>query len=135
MALISWNNSLSVNVTKFDDQHKVLVNLINDLHEAMMNGKGKLVIGKILQDLTSYSESHFAEEEKYFAQYSYPKTVTHIKEHRDFINKVIDFRQGYDSGKLSISVEVINFLKTWLQNHINVVDKEYSDFFNSKGLK
>ena len=41
MALISWNESYSVKVKQFDDQHKKLVNMLNDLHEAMKQGKGR----------------------------------------------------------------------------------------------
>ena len=41
MALINWNDSFSVNVAVIDQQHKKLVDMINDLNDAMKQGKGK----------------------------------------------------------------------------------------------
>ncbi len=43
MALIDWDKSLSVNVEEIDQQHKKLIAMINELNEAMRNGKGKEV--------------------------------------------------------------------------------------------
>lgn len=135
MSLITWNNTFDVKIKEFDDQHKVLVGYINELYDAMIGGKGKEVIGSILNNLIYYTESHFKTEEKFFEKYSYPERSVHIMEHRDFTAKVTEFKAGYENGKLSISVEVLNFLKSWLQNHIKVTDQKYTDFFNSKGLK
>ena len=41
MAIIQWNDSLSVNVVEIDKQHQKLVAMINDLNDAMRQGKGK----------------------------------------------------------------------------------------------
>ncbi|MEK6737452.1 MAG: bacteriohemerythrin, partial [Planctomycetota bacterium] len=71
MALMTWNNGLSVNIKEIDVQHKKLIELINQLHGAMGEGKGKEVSGKILSDLIYYTVSHFTYEEKLFKQYGY----------------------------------------------------------------
>lgn len=134
MALVNWDKSLSVEIKQFDQQHIVLFDLINELHNAMMTGKGKEVIGKTLQSLIDYTESHFKDEEKYFVKFSYPEKDKHVKEHTDFVKKVVDFKNDFEGGKLSLSIEVLNFLNEWLQKHIKVTDKRYSDFFHSKGL-
>ena len=49
MALITWNDTLSVNVEEIDQQHRTLIAMINELNEAMKLGKGKDVLGKICQ--------------------------------------------------------------------------------------
>ena len=50
MSLIKWNDSFSVNVVKVDQEHKKLIAMVNDLTDAMKAGKGKDVLGKILDD-------------------------------------------------------------------------------------
>jgi hemerythrin len=135
MALINWDESLSVNVAEIDKQHKVLISLINELHDAMKAGKGKDALAKILHGLVSYTESHFQVEEKYFAQFSYPDALAHKKEHTAFVQKVSDFKQGFDKGGMTVTIEVLYFLRDWLQSHIKGSDKKYSAFFNAKGLK
>ena len=135
MALIQWSPALSVNVVEIDRQHQKLVAMINDLNDAMRAGKGKEVLGKTIAELLTYTATHFQFEEKYFAQYGYPDTAAHKKEHVDFAQKVTDFKKGFDGGTLGLSMQVMSFLSDWLQKHIQGSDKKYSAFFNSKGLK
>ena len=135
MAMITWNNNLSVNVIEIDMQHKKLVAMINDLNDAMKIGKGKEAIGKILNDLIVYTATHFKTEERYFAKFGYPDTADHKKEHAAFVQKVNEFKDGFDTGKVTLTIEVMKFLSDWLFKHIMVIDKNYSKFFNEKGLK
>jgi hemerythrin len=135
MALIQWNDSFSVGVVEIDKQHQKLVGMINDLNDAMRQGKGKDVLGKIIKGLIGYAETHFRTEEKYFDQFGYPDANNHKKEHSDFVMKVAEFKDGFDRRKLGLSIEVMSFLSKWLQNHIKGVDKKYGPFFNEKGLK
>lgn len=135
MPLINWNDSFSVNVAEIDQQHKKLISMINELSDAMKQGKGKDILGKIVNSLLGYTATHFKTEENYFDQFGYPDTDSHKKEHIAFVQKVSDFKDGFEKGSLSLSIEVINFLSDWIQNHIKGTDKKYSPFFNEKGLK
>ena len=135
MALITWDDSFSVNVADIDRQHQKLISMINELNDAMKQGKGKDILGKIVNGLISYTATHFKTEENYFERFGYPDANQHKKEHIAFVQKVSDFKNGFEKGKLSLSIEVMNFLSDWLQNHIKGTDKKYSQFFNGKGLK
>lgn len=135
MALISWDDSLSVNIAEIDQQHQNLIRMINELNGAMKLGKGKAVLGKIVSGLISYTVTHFRTEEKYFDQFKYPATETHKKEHAVFIDKVTDFKNKYETRNLFLTIEVMDFLSDWLKDHIKGSDKKYSGFFNEKGLK
>jgi len=53
----------------------------------------------------------------------------------DFVAKVSEFKDGFEKGKLGLSISVMDFLSDWLRNHIKGVDKKYGPFFNEKGLK
>lgn len=134
MALIEWNDDYSVNVKEIDQQHQKLIGMINDLHDAMSEGKGKTVLSDILNRMIQYTKEHFSTEENYFAKWNYPESGQHKNEHEKFVAKVTDFKEGVDSGRLFITVEVLQFLSDWLKNHINKTDKQYSDFFNEHGL-
>jgi hemerythrin len=135
MALIQWDNTFSVNVAEIDQQHQKLVALINNLNDAMKLGKGKDILVKIIDELTDYSGNHFAFEEKYFDKFGYPAAASHKLEHTNFVKKVTEFKNGFNSGQVALTIEVMNFLRDWLKNHIQGIDKQYSSFFNEKGLK
>jgi len=132
---MKWDESMSVGVRALDHDHQRLVDLINKLHDAMSVGKGKEVLGKILAELIKYTQYHFSAEEKFFEQYAYPNAQVHIREHADLTKKVIALKGRFDNGTTIISLETMNFLKDWLNNHIMKSDKMYGPFLNSKGIK
>jgi hemerythrin len=134
MALITWTQDLSVQVAQFDSQHKELVGLVNDLHDAMASGKGNTVLGKTLAKLIDYTKTHFAAEEKLMQQHSYPGYLSHKMEHDTLTKKALEIKSKFDSGSMIISVELMNFLKDWLTKHILGVDKKYGPFLNNKGI-
>jgi hemerythrin len=135
MALIQWNAALSVNIAEIDAQHQRLVAMINELNDAMVQGRGKDVIGKIISGLATYTATHFATEERHLDRHGYPDSAAHKQEHRIFTTKVGEFKQGFDEGRLGLSVSVMNFLGDWLRSHIKGSDMNYSPFLNNKGLK
>lgn len=134
MALLTWSGDFSVKVNDFDNQHIKLVSLINELHAAMKDGKGKEILGKIITELVSYTKYHFTYEEKLMIQHKFPGYLKHKVEHDEFTKKVSGFENDYKHGKAVISQEVLIFLKDWIVNHIKVTDKNYSEFFNSAGV-
>lgn len=135
MALINWDDSFSVNVAEIDRQHQTLVAMINELNDAMTQGKGKDVLGKIVSGLISYAATHFKTEEKYFDQFGYPETDSHKEEHADFVQKVTGIQAEFAERRLGLPIEVMNFLCDWFENHIKTTDMRYSKFFNEKGLR
>ena len=135
MSLIKWNDSFSVNVSKVDQEHKKLFEMINELTGAMKAGQGKDVLGNILDGLISYTTFHFQTEEDYFQKVKYPGAAEHKKEHVAFVEKVTEFKKDFDAGRATISVNILLFLSKWLQNHIKGTDQKYSSFLNEKGIK
>lgn len=135
MALIKWDNTLSVNVQEIDKQHQRLIELINQLHELMKSGQGKDAMGPVLEDLVDYTKTHFSFEEKLFQKFNYEHSKEHILEHKKLVEKVLAFEKDFESGKSSISIDLMNFLRDWLTTHIKGTDKKYSECFNKNGMK
>ncbi len=134
MSLITWSKSLSVNVKEIDKEHKRLVFLLNTLHEAMSERRGRAIVGTVVRGLVKYADTHFQTEEKYFDQFDFPQAQEHKEEHAAFVKNVLHFKEEYDAGRKEITVEVLNFLSNWLRNHIQGTDQKYSKFFNDQGL-
>ena len=136
MPLLTWNDSLETGVKQFDDQHQKLVGMVNELFDGMQAGKGKETLGPVLDGLIAYTGTHFKDEERLMQQHGYPKLAAHQKEHADLVAKVVEVQQKYHAGASALlGMEVMNFLKNWLINHIQGTDKEYGPYFNSKGVE
>ncbi|HET97260.1 MAG TPA: bacteriohemerythrin [Desulfurivibrio alkaliphilus] len=135
MALFSWKEDYSVNIREIDDQHKELVAMINELHEAMMQQRAKDILGKILNRLASYCASHFATEERLMQTHGYPDYAAHKVKHDKMTAKVLALQSDLKANKLNLTVEVSQFLRDWLDKHILGTDKKYSAHLNAKGVK
>ncbi|OHD60500.1 MAG: hemerythrin [Spirochaetes bacterium GWF1_49_6] len=133
MGFMVWSDALSVNISEIDHQHQHLIDLINILHDAMKQGRGKEVLSVTLDELARYAVEHFAAEEKLMQKYGYPEFSAHKAEHESFIKKVTDFQNGFIAGKLLLSIEILTFLRDWTINHIAETDKKYVPFLSSKG--
>lgn len=125
MPLFSWNDSYSVSVSQFDEQHKMLFKLINDLHEAMSQGKGREKMSGITAELLQYTKNHFRDEEAALLRANYPKLIEHKKLHENFTAKVHEFDKDCRSGQSNVSLNVMVFLRDWLSDHILKTDKQY----------
>lgn len=135
MALISWSDSLSVKIHSIDEQHKKLVNMLNGLHDSMQKGDSKEVLGKVLEGLALYTVKHFQYEEELFAKHGYAESDGHRAEHQDLLTQVTELQNKYNSNEdFMLGIEVLDFLKKWLTNHIQGSDKRYSTFLISKGV-
>ncbi|KAF0219430.1 MAG: hemerythrin family [Geobacteraceae bacterium] len=134
MALLTWNDGYSVKVKQFDDQHKKLIDLVNQLHDAMKVGKGGQIIGDVLKALIDYTGTHFAAEERLMKLHSYPDYEAHKKEHNMLVMQVLDVQKKYQEGNAPITQNIMNFLKEWLVKHIQGDDKKYGPFLNGKGV-
>lgn len=133
--LMPWTSQLATGVKFVDEQHRKLVDMINCLYKAMKSGQGKDSIEKLLDDLANYTVYHFDAEEKIFHKTHYPETSGHIKIHEDLKSKVISFINKYKSGSENISMDLMNFLKDWLENHICKTDKRYVKTFLDAGIE
>jgi methyl-accepting chemotaxis protein/hemerythrin len=133
--LMTWTDELSVGVGLIDEQHKVLLGLINELHAAMRARKSDAAMAGILERLKEYTVKHFGQEEEYFDRYGYAEGAQHKEIHAKLVQQVLDFEAALKSGKAKVSMDIMRFLKDWLVGHIMGTDKKYSQFLNSKGIR
>jgi len=135
MALIEWNDSLSVGVPSIDAQHAVLVETLNDLHDAMMSGQGHARTGALLSTLISYAHDHFAAEEAMLEAAGYAQLDAHRAHHRGLTRQVQNYVARYERGEATVNMHLLNFLRDWLTNHIMKEDKAYSSTMVAHGIK
>jgi hemerythrin len=132
---IQWQDDFSVKVKEIDDQHKTLIQMINSLHEAMLVHKARDLQKQTINGMADYAVKHFALEEKYMKQFGYAGYQKHKSEHDQFTAKALDLKERMDKTGFVLTLEIINFLRDWLRDHILKVDKAYSAEFSRHGLR
>ena len=135
MAFFEWTDELSVKIKEIDDQHKKLIDMINDFYDGIQNKASKDNLVNLISSMADYTVYHFEKEESYMVKFNYENIDEHHKLHKGFVDKVLDLKNRLDTGKLVISIEVTSFLKDWLKEHIMGEDPKYVELFQKNGVK
>ena len=133
---IKWTDDLSVGVELIDEQHKMLIQHLNNLAKAVEQQHGASEMAETLGFLIDYTDFHFSMEERNMEAHGYPEFEAHKAKHNEFKATLADMEIQYrDDGPTAILAESIDaLLVSWLLKHIRVVDVELGAFFNSNGI-
>ena len=128
--MFEWKDEYTVGVGSVDAKHRSLFGIAAELHAAMSAGQGKALLGKILDRLVQYTAMHFAHEERLMRQY--PGLAPHKAEHDALTAQVLQFQADFKSGRATMTVQLLMFLKDWLQTHIMGSDQKYGPYLAGK---
>jgi hemerythrin len=92
---MNWDDSLATGNAEIDAQHHKLVDLINQLHEAMRTGKGSAALSGIFDELIKYTDYHFKTEERLFGPVDYAQKDAHVKEHVDLVKQALGLQAKF----------------------------------------
>jgi hemerythrin len=123
MAHLKWSRELETGVDIIDEQHKRIVQYINELHDAQVT-LDRAKVGEIIEELVDYTVSHFAFEESLMEQANYPFLSPHQKVHGLFVNRVNKFVERFNEGE-DVAGDLLSMLQKWLVNHIRNEDGDY----------
>ena len=135
MEKIIWQKGYSVGIAEMDAQHQKLIAMINNLIAEQKNVTAPETIAELLTGMMDYTREHFRAEEYIMSEYGYDKKDEHVKLHEEFIRKTLEFYATTDIGPNILSVALLEYLQTWLIDHILKEDMKYKAFFQSRGIK
>ncbi len=121
-----WTDRLSTGVPTIDIQHKELVTAMNDLADAIEQGRGASRIKQLIVFMKYYAEWHFEHEESCAKKYQCPLAEVNHRAHEQFIGLFEELQQQYRHSQAdeSVAVMIHGKLADWLVNHIMKIDKE-----------
>ena len=132
MNLFEWKPDYSVGNAQIDMQHKQLFRMAGELHEAMVNGHGKEIIESLLDKLVSYTSHHFASEERLMKESGYPGYQQHHADHEKLASQVLEYQAKVKTRACAVTVEMMRFLRDWLDHHIRGADMKVGVYLKSQ---
>lgn len=129
-----WKDEYTVNIGIIDEQHKKLLDIINELKVIINGNTCKDNVSDIFFQLAYLIDHYFIKEEIYFKDLEYPNSDQHKEEHKQFIERIIQFQKDLESNKPNLCLEIYNYLEYWFDEHILKYDKEAVDYLKSKGV-
>jgi hemerythrin len=135
MPLMNWREEYRVNVVIIDQQHRKLIELLNEMDNGLKAHRGREAVGPVLSELVTQTSAHFAFEEDLMKKFGYPAYEAHRLQHQALVKMVKDFQKRIQEGESSAMDDVMNVLKQWLDIHFLGTDKQYTVFFEARGVR
>ncbi|MDP4183480.1 MAG: hemerythrin family protein [Bacillota bacterium] len=137
--VFEWKDNYSVSIEEIDLQHKKLFEIGQKVYDAiadMGNSDRYDDIVAITDELNEYVEYHFDYEEKLMEKIGYDKLEIHKIEHRFFVKKLHKIKDGdIESFQKGTLLKLIDFVASWIVNHILIEDMAYKKCFDKIEIK
>lgn len=129
----AWNPTLSTGVKSVDAEHQEIFRQAGLLHQAMMEGKGRGELAKIVDFIDDYIVSHFAQEEKIMDQYRCPVADINKQAHTKFIAAFKALKEKFDfqGASTTLVLDISSTINDWLIGHIKQIDSQLAKCTNS----
>lgn len=123
-------------VSEIDQQHQVLVNMLNALNDAVNSRKPREDIFLIIDEVIAYTRFHFATEERLMENSGYTDVEFHKDKHRQLMQDALHLK-----GKLADLGEEMftDWFKHWpftrVLAHIQYADQQFEEQLLLNGTK
>lgn len=128
---ITWEDKFLTQVDSIDKQHRLLVEQLN-LTYTFYEGKEINTALDALERFVITIRNHFAAEEVLMLQKGYPSSPEHKQLHNKLLHQLEKLYEFIREDKAVLNLEVFDFLKSWLLDHIVNSDRELGKFLNLK---
>jgi hemerythrin len=120
---IAWTSDLDTGIEAIDQQHRKIVDYINELEVAILK-KDSAATGRVLDGLEEYCRLQFAFEEELQVKAGYKHAASHKMVHDVFTKRMAKYRERHKAGE-DIAGLLHEALSTWLLLHIKREDKNF----------
>jgi len=134
---VRWNKKLEFGIPRIDSQHRKLVAMCNELHEALMNRQKRskdewlVTVGDVLRQAVNYAQTHFTDEEKLMKACKFAGYEAHKQRHKEFVQTITQVLIGFDEMTLTLGFDFADYLRDWILSHIACEDKQYCPVMRS----
>lgn len=132
---IQWADEFSVGVRGIDEQHKILMEIINEFADALRKSESQQRLHDTLEKIIRYVTAHFAAEELLMSSAGYDNLSRHSQNHDRFLKQIKEYKEKLNRNQKIYSIELLTFLHDWWIDHTLKADKGFVEHLKSMGLK
>jgi len=133
--LFQFSKRFSVLVDSMDADHQKIFDYINQIHALTKNRGPVSEQARLFEELAAFTTEHFAREEELMAANQFPGLEQQQHEHRELLDRVDAYVEALQKGVEINMIAAMNFLNSWLINHIMKLDQQYGEYFKAEGIK
>ena len=137
----AFTDRFKTGIELVDDEHRTLFEIIKETNDLIcaehLHDKYDKIM-ELLAKLKDYTEFHFHDEEMLMERIGYPGLEAQKHAHAAFVERLVDIDLNtldeIDNDQQSYLLDLINFLISWLTNHILVCDKKIGEYVRQNNI-
>lgn len=131
----AWGEGLETGVAEIDGEHRLQIELVRSLEEALGQRDPRVRGGEVLKQLLDYTNVHFLAEDLMMRLHAYPGYQAHVREHEKLVGQLEEVQRHFAAGEFGPSRELVAALKHWLAEHIQTMDRGFAAFLKAGGAR
>lgn len=135
MTLLTWSHACSVGVRAMDDQHGILMEAINALRLALVQGAGQEKISELLDEFVEFTRMHFWSEEQLMERTGFAGLEEHRAEHHRMLAEILQWAHRLQYGERVQLRPLLCKLHHGFLNHVEKVDQKYAPWLRGHGVR
>jgi hemerythrin-like metal-binding protein len=117
-----------------DDQHGILMDAINEVRLALLNGSGPERIGEQLDQLIEFMRMHFWSEGQLMEKAGFPGLEEHRFEHHRMLAEILQAAHRLQYGEALHLRPLLSRLHDGFLEHIEGLDQQYGPWLRERGI-
>lgn len=134
MAIIEWDDSMSIGLYLIDEQHRELVTLINNISDALERNADRSEVSRFIRRFYDYTVTHFQTEESLMDHETYPDYFTQVYEHLDCSMKALEFHRSFVEDPEFDLAGFLEYIVNWFVSHTTGIDQGLARHLLERGL-
>jgi hemerythrin len=134
MASLIWNQTSTVGVQALDDQHGILLDALNELRLALLQGSELRAIRSMLSRVAELMRMHVESEDRLLALHGFPGLVAHRAEKQRLLARLEQFDIRFEQRQTPAAYELVEYLRKWFTTHTSAEGRKYGQFLQSCGV-
>lgn len=130
--LFDFDAEFKLGIEVIDREHVRLVDMLNDVHALLSEGKRQEAQNYLNETLSAYVVEHFTNEERFMASIGFPGLEDHKKIHDNFRRSFEELKPQIASYDESAFRKVLSDTFTWIIGHIGKTDRRYATFYHAQ---
>jgi hemerythrin len=123
-----WQQEYETGHSLIDEQHQSLFEIVNTLHEAVINREDVDTLQRIMDGFARHTVDHFQQEEALMLMVHYPDYARHKQTHDLLLSKMSSLLQKLHAQHVEMTVDITQFISEWLTHHIKGEDRKMTQF-------
>lgn len=122
MSLLNWQPEFSVGIDAMDDEHREMMDLINNTYSRLESESDAALIDECLGEIFNVISMHFALEERLMRNSGYTEYAAHKEDHEDLLDQIRDIMEDFDADRVSGAAALEARLSKWFAGHFSTFD-------------